>query len=254
MADTFSWQSAFYLGGLPGIFFAAYLLKYAEIEDRRISSAPMVSRLVEIGKTKILWYVFGGYTLNAFALNGIAGWIAEYGQGTLGYTSNEIGQRFGLILVFAGFGGTFFGGRLASRIARGKVDPAMTMLFFVGMTGILGAPFVYFAFGHTNTTLFLAMCFIAEVLVFAGMAPVNAIIVSVCPAALVTLTQGVSILLINTLGALPAPVFVGYLSDVFSLTIGLQMLSFILLLSGIVWTCGSFHGRLKPNERGEGSD
>lgn len=239
IAGSFTWQSAFYLGGIPGLFFALFLLYYPEVEERKISKTSLVISLKEIARTRILWFVIGGYVFNAFALNGLAAWVSEYGQRNLGYTSSETGQIFGLMLLVAGFAGTFFGGRLASILARGKKDPAVSMLFFVGMSGILAAPFCYFGFGSESREFFLSMCFLTELFVFAGIAPINSILVSVCPQSLVTLTQGLAIFLLNILGALPSPIFVGWISDLFSLSLALQSLAIVLFFSGVIWCLGS---------------
>jgi hypothetical protein len=49
------------------------------------------------------------------------------------------------------------------------------------------------------------------------------------------LTQGVTIFAINLLGYLPSPWVVGKVADLFSLPVAMQLLSFALLLSSVLW-------------------
>jgi len=238
VAKRLDWQSAFFLGGLPGLLLALVLLV---LPDSR--SAPRPTRTRSVGlqtilSTPILLFAIGGYVLNSFALNGLAAFVTTHGV-SLGFEIDEIARSFGLILVVGGLVGTVGGGRLASYLARRSRDTNRSMLRFIGITGLIAAPAMAAAFMVTDRTTFLALCFFAEVVVFASTAPVNSLIVINAPRGGETLTQGVTIFSLNCFGALPAPILLGHLADTFSLPVSMYVASGALLLSGVVWLAGA---------------
>jgi hypothetical protein len=177
--------------------------------------------------------------VNSLALTGVASFLTDYGK-VIKFNPDSLSTIFGLILVAAGFLGTFVGGRIASLLASKDKDPIRAMLRFVGWTAMAGVPFLTGAFIFDAHWLFLLLCFAAELFIFAGMAPVNTIIVQSCPPALTTLTQGISILMINLLGSMPAPVIVGAIADyTSSLRLGMLALGPFLMISAILWLIGA---------------
>ncbi len=244
LAERISWQSAFWVGGLPGLVAVPLVLKLKECSSRALEIPSLLQSLASLIAAPLLWFSIGGYVFNAFALNGIASFLSAYGV-SIGFSLESIGFYFGVILLLAGFVGTWGGGQLAARLAARSDDKLRVLFWFIGVTAILSAPFLFLVFSSSNHASFLILCLITELLVFAGTAPVNAIIILSCPQALVTLTQGISILLINVLGSLPAPVAVGAIADNYSLGLGLRLLSLPLLLSGLIWTMGALHLKLK---------
>lgn len=236
---SFSWSGVFVLGGVPGIILALFLLGCPEVRARQLqASVPLWEGLRSIARIPVLWFAIGGYVLNSFALNGVAAFVTKYGV-SVGFELNQISRYFGLILVVTGFCGTIGGGWLAEQWSKHKANQASAMLKFVGLSALAGVPFVFLAFGLSNHHLFLGSCFAAQLFIFAGVAPVNAVIVSVCPPRLVTLTQGVAIFALNLFGALPAPQLVGKVADLVSLSAGLQLCGVTLLMSALIWLVGS---------------
>lgn len=246
-ATHFTWQSAFLLAGVPGIFLAAFVVRFPEVRKETSPPQSIRSSLQAVSGQLILWFVIGGYILNSFSLTGIAAFVTKYGE-NIGFSKGAIGAWFGAILFFSGGIGTFGGGRLATRFAQGSKQPIKVLLGFAGISALIGAVTVFGAFSSNNHWCFLGLSALAELMIFAGMAPINSIIVLSCPPNLVTFTQGVTILLLNLFGALPAPVIVGIVADNYSLPLGLQLLSVILLGSGIVWILGT---RRCPTNQGD---
>lgn len=247
LAQRLSWQSAFWVGAVPGLILLPLVFKLSEAAARATEVPGIFSSLNSLFKNPLLWYSIGGYILNAFALNGIASFLSAYGV-SIGFSLEKIGFYFGVILLIAGFIGTWGGGQLASRLAAASNDKLQLLFWFIGISSLLAAPFLLLAFYSSQHQLFLILCLFTELLVFAGTAPVNSIIILSCPAALVTLTQGLSILLINVLGTLPAPVLVGAVADSQGLGLALRLLAIPLLFSGIVWTMGALHLKLKSSK------
>lgn len=238
-----NWQTAFFVGGLPGVLLAFSLLTLKEVEGRRTPVTGMLGGLKELWVISVLWVVIGAYALNTFALNGVAAFVTSYGV-SLGFTLDEIGIAFGIVLVCAGAIGTLGGGMLASRLAEKSKNPAGRLIIFAGVATLISSPFLLAGFLVNQPILFLMLCFCAEVLIFAASAPVNSMIVLVCPAHLVTLAQGMTIFVIHSCGSFIAPAYVGYVADSSSLKIALASLSAFLLLSGVIWTIVGLKGRL----------
>jgi hypothetical protein len=90
---------------------------------------------------------------------------------------------------------------------------------------------------------FFAACFVAQIALFAGVAPLNTVLVSRAPKGLEALTQGVTIFLIQLLGAALAPVVIGWGADVLdrsgrgdvALSYALQIATLAMAISGFVW-------------------
>lgn len=244
IAAKYSWQTVFLVGGIPGMILAFFFLPIKEHRSTLETPPPFLPSIRKIFAAKYLRYAILGYALNTFALTAIASWIVKVGE-QIGFAHEEINTDFGIILVVTGLLGTFFGGRLASRLAAKSDDPAAFLLRFVGISSILASPLLAWSFLSENHSVFLASCAIAELVVFAGVAPINAVLVSECPPELVTLTQGVTITAINVLGTLPGPWLTGMLADHIGLRAAMQLSTFALLACGALWWMGG-HRLKKP--------
>jgi MFS family permease len=236
----FSWQGAFWFGGVPGILLSIYLLSLKEHRAASEAQGDLREGLRLIAAEPILWFAIGGYALNSFALKGLAVFMSSYGV-SIGFELDKITLYFGAILAGTGLFGTVLGGKLASVFAARSETPILSMLRFTGITAFLSVPFLMLAFLTSNRELFLVMSMIAELLIFAGTGPVNSIIVLACPPAFVTLTQGLTILALNFLGSFPAPLVVGKIADKFTLQAGMLSCGIALFFSGLVWTWGGYY-------------
>jgi hypothetical protein len=94
----------------------------------------------------------------------------------------------------------------------------------------------------TDRSTFLLLLFFTELVVFAGVAPINTVLVRSVPPALVTIAQGLTISAINVFGSLTSPVVLGVVADRSSLALAMQLCSVALVLNGIFWLIGSYFG------------
>lgn len=89
-------------------------------------------------------------------------------------------------------------------------------------------------------------CFIAQLALFAGVAPLNSVIVERAPRGLEALTQGVTIFMIQLLGSALGPVVIGWVADRLqggiyagspekALAYGLQVATLAMFVSGVLW-------------------
>ncbi len=242
-----SWQYAFYVGAVPGLLLCLFLLKIPEVRGHKFERINVKDGLRAIARTPILWFAIVGYVLNSFALNGIASFVTAYGE-QIGFKLETISLTFGAILAMTGLVGTFGGGWLSSWLCSGSQSREKAMLRFVGVSALVGFPCAYIAFGVGDQAGFLIAASLAELLIFAGTAPINAVIVLVCPPAYVTLTQGVTIFSLNLFGTLLAPLITGYMADTYNLSIALRFASFALLASGLVWLIGGVFSLSRQQE------
>ncbi len=238
VAHQLNWQSAFFVGGLPGLLLALFLLRFVDTRGGASSGRTAAVGVRHVFRIPVLRYAIGGYVLNTFALTGLAAFVTKYGV-DLGFDIAEINRAFGLILLLSGFIGTIGGGKLASYLANRSGDTNRALFRFIGVASIIGAPAMWCAFSVGDKTTFLLLCFVAELLVFAATAPVNSLIVVNAPERGETITQGVTIFCLNLFGSLLAPVLVGKLADLTSLTAAMQAASVVMLLSGVVWLGGA---------------
>ncbi len=238
IAQHFSWHMVFVLGAIPALLLAPFVMRLPEIERKRPPSSNIIAGVREILGVRILWFAIGGYILNTFALTGIAAFVAKLGV-QLGFGLAEINNYFGIILVCAGFVGTLVGGRCASWFASRHRVPSLGMLQFVALVSLIAVPVLALTFVVQDRALFLVLCGITELLIFAGIAPINSIIVLESPPSLVTLTQGMTILMINLFGALVGPQVVGFISDATDLATGMQITSVAMFLCASIWWAGT---------------
>ncbi len=238
-----SWKYVFLFGGVPGLLLAPFLLRFSDIRTEKVEIVPVKKGLKAISKKPLLLAAIAGYMMNSFALNGIAAFIADYGV-KIGFTLEQITFRFGAILVVSGFLGTIVGGRLSSLIASRSDRPLASMMKFIGFSSLAAVPLLGLVFLVQSHWTFLLLCFFVETLVFAGTAPVNSVIVSSSPSGMVTLTQGVTIFLLNFFGALLAPWFIGLTADAYGLSSAMQLTTAALFCCSIFWISGARFGRV----------
>jgi hypothetical protein len=192
-----------------------------------------------------LSFTIAGYVFNTFALNGIAMFVVRHGEG-LGMEADDVAATFGGILVVTGFLGTLGGGFLASKLSAARPNRIKAMLAFISITTLLGAPCLAVAFLAKSPEWFFGACSVAEIALFAGVAPLNSVLVQRSPRGLETLTQGVSIFLINLFGAAAGMYAVGWATDLLlalpsvaseaaALALALQVTTIAMILSGLLW-------------------
>lgn len=233
IASVYSWHTAFFVAAAPTIVLAFLLLAFPEVARTKQHPSPL-REVLSILKIPVLRLAQFGYVFNTFALTSIAAFVSTYGV-QLGFSLAEINTSFGVILVVTGILGTALGAKVSSFLAARAVNPVTGLLQFTSVGSLLAVPFIVIAFSVTDRTLFLLSTACAELLIFASLAPINTVLVLSAPAALVTLTQGVTILLINIGGALAGPMIVGFAADRLGLSLGLQLSSVAMFCCAALW-------------------
>jgi len=251
IAGVWGWRSVFLLAAIPGVLLTTGFLRLApEQRMERVAEASSFGFWEGVGRifrSRDLTLVILGYILNTFALNGIAMFIVRHGM-SLGLEESLVSSTFGIILAVTGFVGALGGGIMASKFAATvhNDNKVRGLLIFVSVTTLLGAPFLGAAFIAKSPLWFFASCFVAQIALFAGVAPLNSVLVERAPAGLQTLTQGVTIFMIQLFGSLMGPIVIGKVADRLqsmalvtseqaALALALQVATLAMVLSGILW-------------------
>jgi len=248
IAAEYGWRMLFLLAAVPGVILSfGFLALKAEglkgVKSVAEARVGVLSGLREILANSFLVLIILGYILNTFALNGVAAFVVRHGL-NLGLSEAASSSYFGAILVLSGLLGTMGGGFLASRLAIGSSDSIPSLTRFVAISTLLAVPFLAFCFFSKSVEGFLIGCFLAELLIFAGVAPLNSVIVARAPVGLESFTQGITIFAIQLFGGFLGPVIVGAVADgTGSLPLALQGTTTALLASGLLWLLATRRSR-----------
>lgn len=247
VAATWGWRTLFILAAIPGLVLSFGFMWIAK-EDRSLvpleSRPSFVAGVAAIVKEPVLRLSILGYVLQTFALNGIAMFVVRH-VANLGMSEDAAAQYFGINLAITGFVGALGGGQLASRLVANSTMPVRGLLLFVGVTTMLGVPFLASALLLETPLMFFMLCFVAQIALFAGTAPLNSVLVARAPSGLEAFTQGITIFSIQLFGSALAPVLIGWIADMLmsstgmtegrALAWGLQLSCIAMTLAGLVW-------------------
>ena len=149
-------------------------------------------------------------------------------------TLGSVGTIFGGIVVVSGLVATLFGGWLGDWL-RGRVPGAYflvsgygALIAFPAFVSMLFVPFPY-AWGCV---------FVAVFFLFINTGPANTILANVTSSAIRSSAFAVNILVIHALGDAISPPLIGLVADLSSLGTALLIVSFLILLGGILWVWG----------------
>ena len=239
IASAYSWHAAFLFAGIPGIILVPFLMRFKEarISQNSDCSPSFKESFTLLFKSPIIMIAILGYILNTFGLVSLNAWISSLAEG-FGYSLDEMNVYIGAITVFTGLSGTVLGAKLSNIYASKQKHFSRGLLKFIGIVSFLSVPLLFIALQQTNGFYFLSLISVIELLLFASIAPVNAVLVSESPKNMESFIQGVCITMINIFGALPGPALVGRFADQYSLSMSLQLTTIAIFLSGCVWRYG----------------
>ena len=247
MAASWGWRNLFLLATLPGLVLAfgfMWVAKEGRALVPAVAQPSFFSGLASIAKGPVLRLTILGYVLQTFALNGIAMFVVRH-VANLGMPDDMAAKYFGINLAITGFVGALGGGQLASRLVANSTTPVRGLLLFVGITTMIGVPFLSSALMLSTPWMFFSLCFVAQIALFAGTAPLNSVLVARAPTGLEAFTQGMTIFAIQLFGSALAPVMIGWVADILmsstgltegrALAWGLQISSIAMILAALIW-------------------
>lgn len=247
LAASWGWRSLFLVATVPGLILSLGFI-FVRKEGRGVaaqeSRPSFVKAAAAIVRSPVLRLTIFGYILHTFALNGVAMFVVRHVAG-LGMEQDAAAKYFGINLAITGVIGALGGGQLASRLIAKSEMPVRGLLRYVGITTAIGVPFLSAALLLSSPWQFFVLCFIAQIALFAGTAPLNSVLVARAPLGLEAFTQGLTIFAIQLFGGALAPVVIGLVADSLmgvagvsadrALAYGLQLSAGSMVLAALVW-------------------
>lgn len=239
--QRFGWRAAFFLAGLPGLLLALSCVFLRDpprggqdgAETNRASERISVAAAWrELLRNRLYVLTVAGYAAYTFALGALAFWMPAFLERVRGVPKAAATVQFGAIVVTTGFLGTFAGGWLGDALRKRH---RQAELLLSGATALAAAPVAAVAFAATRPAVYLPAIVVAELLLFASTGPVNAVSMSVVPAALRARASGLLILAIHLFGDVPSPPLIGAISDATSLRTAFWILPAAIALAGGIW-------------------
>jgi len=141
-----SWRVTFLIVGLPGLVCALLVYTIREPLRRNMlkSAQGDVARLSfgqSMGQLRMRWQSLGGISLamvfQSMANYALVSWGPTYFLRVHGWTAGQSGKALATILLLAGCGGMYTGGRLSNRWQRRGLDEAPMRVMVLGAIGTI---------------------------------------------------------------------------------------------------------------------
>lgn len=214
LGELIGWRHTSWVVGLPGVALAAVCLLLPK-DAPRASVPPPVQSYRDVWDVRTFRFLTFAGAAMTFALGGFAVWMPTFFHRSWGMSVGDAGVRFGAITVMAGLAGSLLGGSLSDRLRK---NDRYADLHVSGWGLLLGMPLAAAAIGAGSFKASAVLLFLAEMLVFLNMGPLNAAIVSVIPLEKRSIAFAANIFVIHLLGDAASPALIGMGSDRFGLT------------------------------------
>lgn len=252
LESRYSWRTAFYVAGVPGVVLALTALLIKEPERSagaraEAASAGSIEVYKSLAKNRIYVLTVAGYIAQTFALGGFTAWATPFLYRKLCMQLDEAAYAFGMITVITGFVGTALGGLLADLWK--DEDRLKVALRICAWSSLVAAPLALVALLAPTATGAIIAIGACEVAVFTSVAPTNAAVLGSVPEGMRANAMAASIFAIHALGDLISPSAIGAVSDALSdqrarcagaagLQIGMYLLPAALVVSALFWFRG----------------
>jgi predicted MFS family arabinose efflux permease len=219
IAETFGWRNAFFIVGIPGLFFAFIVLILVREPLRgrwdlgqtvKKSSLKMTMRTLK--QRRSFWWIAFGCAMTSFVAYGNGNFYPSYLMRSHGFSVAEVGFALGLVSGVAGAIGTFMGGFLADRWGRDD----KRWYVWIPITGncLAIVPMAY-AILSEDATILLLVLFPANILNSLYLGPSIAMCQSLVSPSMRAMASAILFFILNMIGLGLGPVIVGLLSDGF---------------------------------------
>jgi len=259
VGEEHGWRYAFTLVGLPGLLLALPIRLLREPvrggmdapgpeekpDDRPphptgFSYASRIAQVISSYRNliRIRSYFLTnlGYAALTFAIGGMAFWMPRYLETVKGVSFEDSNRLTGSIVAMAGFFGTLAGGYAGDLLMRWT---RRAYLLLSGAGVLTAIPFALVAIFSNDRSVFAPALAVSVFFLFLNTGLINAVIVSVTPAGLRSTAVAANIVIIHVLGDAPSPFLIGWLSDLYSLQIGILLAVVAMVVSGVLLLSGS---------------
>lgn len=247
VGDSHGWQTAFYVGGAPGLLLGVMCFFITEpkrggTEATPIEKVPFGQGVRALVGNARFWIVTAGLTLMTFSIGGLSNWMPKYLEAERGFTGADAGLVLGATTVVGGLLGTLAGGFLGDRLERRRPGGGVIMSG-VGLS--LAAPLMLVAVHAESKALLIASLLLAQFLIFLNNGPLNAAIVNVVSPGFRAFAFSISTMTLHLLGDAASPAIIGWISDTSKkaggpgLATAIQVNALPVLLGGVVLLVGA---------------
>lgn len=232
IAYNMNWRYAFFFVSIPG--FALAWLSTKLVDVRKIHEEERISIFQLFRNPAYVWVLISG-TLVTFAVGAYISWGVEFVRRYKGYDLEQASIILGLTMMLAGVLGVIVGSYIADKLQeKMRHGRALT----VALSLIAAAPLMIAGVSIGNEypkIFFLLLFFFGTVLLSFYHAPTTAVIHDVVPKHMRATAFAVYLLAVHLFGDTPAPAIIGKVSDQYNLKFGLQLVTGLVLLSGLAF-------------------
>ncbi|MEN3747405.1 MFS transporter [Sphingomonas sp. HF-S3] len=210
------WQLLFVLLGIPGLFLAALMLSVREPHRRGPAVAvPLVTLravLAHIGSRPRAYFGIGfGFALMVFVGNATGAWIPTLLSREYGWSTSEIGVRYGLVVFGCGTVGALSGGFASTFFERRSGHHGSILTALIGFSAMVPLSVAFPLVGEAG----VALALIGVMNFFAGFSfgGGHATLQHLTPNRMRARTSALYLLLINIFGGIFGPTTVALMTD-----------------------------------------
>ncbi|HEX8181682.1 MAG TPA: MFS transporter [Pyrinomonadaceae bacterium] len=232
LAHFYGWRIAFSIVSVPGLITAFFVWRLREPVRGATDEPEPTTALDETGASSValpiaakdstareVWRIFSnhdwllstaGYTALTFVLGAFATWVALFLIRDKGMPESSAPITLGIITLCAGALGTFGGGWLADRIAKGR---SRAYFYLCAASTFLSTGPMFVVLVARSKWVYLPAIFIAVTLIFVNNAPFHALLLQSVPTHVRAMAVALNIVVIHTCGDAISRTAVGVASD-----------------------------------------
>ncbi len=231
LAHFFGWRLAFMVVSIPGIITAIFVWRLREPKRGATDAPEATTALDEHGGSstaqtvatesgwRSVWRILStrdwllstaGYTALTFVLGAFATWVALFLIRDKGMSESSAPITLGIITLLAGALGTFGGGWVADRVARGRNS---AYFYLCAASTFLSIGPLLVAIVAQDARIYLPAIFLTVTLLFVNNAPFHAILLQSVPTRVRAMAVALNIVVIHTCGDAISRTAVGVASD-----------------------------------------
>jgi predicted MFS family arabinose efflux permease len=244
---TGKWQWGFYLVVPPGVVLGlcCFFLReprrgQADIDGEHLVRRPRLADYLVLLRTPSYVLVTLGMTAMTFAYGGLGFWLPRYiVHDKQGGELGDVNLKFGIILAVTGLGATLVGGIVGDRL-RGRFPGSY--LWVSGLSMLIGFPMVLLVLRADFQSAFpwgWVCVFVACFCLFFNTGPTNTVLANVSHPSMRATAFALNILVLHLFGDAFSPAAIGAVADHSSLDVGFLVVSFTILLGGLLWLWGA---------------
>ena len=243
IAETYGWRNAFFIVGIPGLFFAIIVLLLVREPLRgrwdhgqNAKKSSLNETMTTLKQRQAFWWIAFGCAMTSFVAYGNGNFYPSYLMRSHGFSVAEVGFALGLVSGVAGAIGTFMGGFLADKW--GRKDKRWYVWIPIIGNCLAIVPMAY-AIVSENATLVLLVLFPANILNSLYLGPSIAMCQSLVSPSMRAMASAILFFILNMIGLGLGPVVVGLLSDSFVTVFGDNNLRYAMLCTLVLGLSGT---------------